>query len=53
MKLTTAEIGRAFGKNHASVINALRRADHMMQTHSMLRELRDRLIENVENTHAD
>jgi chromosomal replication initiation ATPase DnaA len=48
MKLTTAEIGRAFGKNHASVINALKRADHMMQTHSMLRDLRDKLIEDVE-----
>ena len=48
LKVSYSEIGRAFGKDHTTVINALRRAENMMNSHSMLRDLRDRLIKDME-----
>lgn len=47
LKVSYSEIGRAFGKDHTTVINALRRAENMMNSHSMLRDLRDRLIKDM------
>ena len=48
LKISYSEIGRAFNKDHTTVINALRRADNMMKSHSMLRSLRDKLMDKAE-----
>lgn len=42
--LSLNEIGRAFGRDHSTVINALRRADEMMSAFSMMRDLKDQIM---------
>jgi chromosomal replication initiation ATPase DnaA len=46
--MSLGEIGRAFGRDHSTVINALRRADGMIESYSMVRDLKDQLVKQID-----
>lgn len=50
--MSLSEIGRAFGRDHSTVHNALRRADNMMGSYAIMRSLKDQLIKHLDHEAA-
>ena len=46
--MSLSEIGRAFGRDHSTVHNALRRADNMMGSYAIMRDLKDQLVRQMD-----